>query len=84
MINVVKCVLFEYRTLFMKMALDAPTIASAKSNLRLLTNVKSLLGFNAIITLLEVVHSLIKFSQLRDVFVGDFIVTMKICERDVL
>ncbi len=83
MINVVKCVLFEYRTLFMKMALDALTIASAKSNLCLLTNVKSLLGFNAIITLLEVVHSLIKFSQLRDVFVGDFIATMKICERDV-
>jgi hypothetical protein len=53
----------------MKMALDAPIIASTKSNLCLLTNVKTLLGLNVIMPLLEIVYSLIKFSQLRDVFV---------------
>jgi hypothetical protein len=61
----------------MKMALDAPTIASTNSTLCLLTNVKTLLGLNVIMPLLEANHSLIKFSQLRDVFVGAFIAVRK-------
>jgi len=83
MISPVKCVLFEYHTSFMKMALNAPTIVFTKSNLCLLTNVKTLLGLNVIMPLLEAIHSLIKFSQLCDVFVCVFIVVMKICEGDV-
>ncbi len=79
MINIVKCVLFEYCIFFMKMALDAPTIHSTKSNLYLLTNVETLLSFNTMMALLEV----IKFAQLRDVFVCDFIIPVKICERDM-
>jgi len=79
MINIVKCVLFEYFIFFMKMALDAPTIHSTKSNLYLLTNVETLLNFNTMMPLLEV----IKFAQLRDVFVSDFIILVKICERDM-
>ncbi len=42
--------------------------------------IETLLGLNAIMPLLEVVHSLIKFVQLHDVFVCDFIVVNKICE----
>jgi hypothetical protein len=42
--------------------------------------VETLLGLNAIMSFLEVVHSLIKFVQLHDVFVCDFIVVNKICE----
>jgi hypothetical protein len=71
-------VLFEYHTFLMKMALDAPTITSTKSNLCLLTNVKTLLGLNVIMPLLEVVYSWIKFSQLHDVFVRAFIVVMNL------
>jgi hypothetical protein len=67
----------------MKMALDATTITFAKSNLCLLTNVEMLLGLNVIMALLEAMHSLIKFAQLRDVFVCDFIAIVKICEGDV-
>ncbi len=77
MISHVKHVLFEYRTFLMKMALDAPTIASTESTLCLLTDVKTLLGLNVIMPLLEVVHSLIKFSQLHDVFMCAFITIMK-------
>ncbi len=73
MISHVKRVLFEYRTFFMKIALDAPTIVSTKSTLCLLTNAKTLLGLNVVMPLLEAIHSLIKFSQLRDVFVCDLI-----------
>ncbi len=49
-----------------------------KSIFYLLTNVETLLGLNAMMSLLEVVHSSIKFAQLMDVFVCDFIVAMKI------
>jgi hypothetical protein len=52
---------------------------SGQFNLFLFTNVETLLGLNAMMPLLEVVHSLIKFAQLRDVFVCDFISIVKIC-----
>jgi hypothetical protein len=48
MINFVKCVLSVYCTLFMKMALDAPTIPSTKSTLSMLIDVKALLGLNVV------------------------------------
>jgi hypothetical protein len=40
-------------------------------------------GLNAIMPLMEVVHSLIKFAQLCDIFVCDFIKAIKIHEGDV-
>ncbi len=83
MISLVKHVLSKYCTLLMRITLYAPTIAFTKSNLCLLTHVKMFLRLNVIMPILEVVHSLIKFSQLRDVFVCDFITTMKICELGV-
>ncbi len=52
MISLVKHVLFEYHTLLIKMALDAPIITFTKSNLCFLTNVKTLLGLNTILPLL--------------------------------
>ncbi len=44
--------MFEYHTLLIKMAINTPTIAFAKCNLCLLTNVKTLLGLNTIMPLL--------------------------------
>ncbi len=44
--NPIKCVLSMYYNLLMKMALDAPTIPFAKSNLFLLIDVETLLGLN--------------------------------------
>jgi hypothetical protein len=75
-------VLSKYHTLFMKMALDA-TITFAKSNLCLLTNVEMLLRLNVVMPLLEAMHYLIKFAQLRYMFVCDFIAIIKIWEGDV-
>jgi hypothetical protein len=82
----VKHVLFEYHILLillMKMTLDMPTIASTKSNLCLLIDVEMLLRLNVVMPLSEAMHSLIKFAQLQDVFVCDFIATVKICNGDV-
>ncbi len=83
MISFVKHVLFKYHIFFMKMTLEAPIITVAKSNLCVFTNVESLLGLNAIMLLLEVVHSFIKFTQPCDMFVCDFIIVVKICEGTV-
>jgi hypothetical protein len=83
MISTIKRVLSEYPTITMKITLDTPTIAFVQSNLCLLTNVKMLLGLNAIMPLLEAIHFLIKFAQLCDMFVCDFITTVKICEKVV-
>ncbi len=58
-------------------------ITSAKSNLCLLIDVEMLLGLNVIMPLLEAVFFFIKFAQLRDVFMCDFIVVVKIYDGDV-
>jgi hypothetical protein len=67
----------------MKMALNTSIIPSTKSNLSLLTNVETLMGLNVVMLMLNGVHSLIKFTQLKDIFVYDFIVIMKICRECV-
>jgi len=41
------------------------------------------LGLNAIMLVLEIIHFLIKFSRLCDMFVCDFIAIVKICESVV-
>jgi hypothetical protein len=78
-----KHVLYKYCTFLMKMPVDVTTITFAKSNLCLLTDVEMLLKLNVVMPLLEVVHSLIRFTKLRDVFVCDFIAMVKICDGDV-
>jgi hypothetical protein len=83
MISLVKCVLSKYHTLLIKMALDAPTTPSIKSNLFLLIDVETMFNLIVMMPMLKAVHSLIKFTQLKDVFFYNFITTIKIGERDV-
>jgi hypothetical protein len=66
----------------MKMALDAATIPLVQSNLSLFTNVETLLRLNVVMPLLEAIHSLIKFAQLKDAFVISK-QQRKIYEKDV-
>ncbi len=58
MISLVKCGLFKYCILLMKMALDALIVPFAKYNLFLLTNVGTLLGLNTMMPMLEAIHSM--------------------------
>ncbi len=60
MVRPIKHVLSEYCTFLMKTIMDAPTIALVQFNLCLLTDVKRLLGLNAIMPLLEAIHFLIE------------------------
>ncbi len=49
--NLVKCVLIEYHTIFMKIALDAPIMPSIKFFFFLLIDVETLLGLDVVIPL---------------------------------
>ncbi len=60
----------EYRTLLIKMAFN-------------LVDVEVILGLRCDFPLLEAMHKIIKFSQLQDECVCDFIVVMKIYQNDV-
>jgi uncharacterized membrane protein len=51
MLSFVQCVMAEYKTLLVKMALDAPTNDKAKKNFDLLCDVQILLGLVAILLL---------------------------------
>ncbi len=63
MISFVKHVLIKYYIFFfVKMTLDAPTIPSIKSIFSLLIDVESLSGLNVMMSMLEAIHSLIKFA----------------------
>lgn len=84
MINLIKYLLFEYCILLMKTTLNVPTIlAFTKFNFCLLIDVEALLGLNAIMPFLEAIHSLIKYAQLCDVLVCNFIAIVKVCEREI-
>jgi uncharacterized membrane protein len=57
----VRHVMVEYKTLLIKVTLDAPINDKAKTNFDLLCDVQILLGLVAISLLLQLVHNLIKF-----------------------
>jgi hypothetical protein len=86
-----KRVLGEYKTLIVKMYEDAvvkqpemtvkQTAAreSARSNYDLLCDVGTLLALSCILPLLESVNSLMKFSHSNHVFMSDYVAAVKIC-----
>jgi hypothetical protein len=51
-----------------------------KLNLKLLCEIVILLSFAYFLPLLEIVHVLIKFLQYKDVFVCNYIATIKMCQ----
>ncbi len=70
----------------MKMALDSPTNTLVGSNLKLFCDVEIMLSLVCLVCLvpmLKIVDALVKFAQLHDIFVCDFMVVMKICQDDM-
>jgi hypothetical protein len=65
------------------MALDSPTNQQAKLNNENLCDLQVLLGLGCILPLLESIHALIKFTQIRDVYVCDLMVAIMVCQCDI-
>jgi len=52
-------------------------------NLSLFCDLELILGLHAILPFLDFVHTLIKLTQSHDVFICDFVNTVKVCQLDL-
>ena len=79
----------EYKTLLVKMGVDMSPSAGHKANARavanfdLLSDVQTLLSLACFISMLNVVHCLIKLNQARDIFICDFMQSIKVCQNEL-
>ena len=55
----------------------------AKYNCDFLCDVATLLALPCVLSLLECMNELMKFAQSKDVFISDYILTVKICQVDL-
>ncbi len=71
----------KYNTLIMKMSNDNVSAAQARSNLDLICDLHMLLSLSYLLPLLEAMNVLIKFAQGKNVFIYDFVATVKIFQE---
>ncbi len=60
-----------------------PPMTKPKQILSFFMMCRFLLKLASILSLLQAVYNLIKFNQLRDVFVYDFVATTKVCQGEI-
>ncbi len=83
MLSLAKKMMVEYKTMLVKMALDSLTNQQAQLNHENLCDLQVLLGFACILPLLESIHALIKCTQMKNVYVCDLVVVIKLCQGDI-
>jgi hypothetical protein len=83
MLELLKWVMVEYKTLIVNMSQDNVLIVQARFNLDLFCDLHMLLGLFCLLPLLEAVNFLIKYVQRRDVFIYDFVAIIKICQTNL-
>ena len=86
MLSPLKRVLWEYRTLLVKMYSDhlvKPTIPTTRVNYEFMNDIKYLLTLAAVLPPLEVVKALVVFVQSPSVYVCDFTRVLNLCILDV-
>ncbi len=79
MFNPSKRVMSMYIPLLAKIAENGPFILIAKINYELLCDVNLLIFLACLLPMLETIHGLMKFAQKWDIFVCDYVVTIKNC-----
>jgi hypothetical protein len=65
------------------MHVDSSFLATAKANLNLLCEIEFLLGLACILSMLEALNYLLKFSQQTTYFVCDMVAVVKLCQADL-
>jgi hypothetical protein len=80
MLNLAKRALSMYIPLVANMAKDSSSLMATQVNFELLCDVNLLISLSYLMPMLETIHALIKFTHKRDVFVCDYVVTIKICQ----
>jgi hypothetical protein len=78
MLEPLKCFLAKYKMLIVKMSQDNISVGQTRLNLNLFYDLDTLLSY--LLPLLEAVNALINFAQgQRDVFIYNFVASVKIC-----
>jgi len=77
MFSPLKQLLGEYKSLVVKMYIDAPKNKTIQKNLDFLCDLELVLGPPCILPMLEAVHTLIKYAQRWDVFICEFLDVMR-------
>jgi hypothetical protein len=80
MLSLAKRVMSMYMPLVAKMVEDNPFLMVAMDYFELLCDVNLLVFLSCLLPMLEIIHPLIKFVQKWDVFVCDYVATIKICQ----
>jgi len=73
MFNPAKQVMSMYMPLLAKMAENGPSLLTTKVNYELLCDVNLLIFLACLLTMLETIHGLMKFSQKWDIFACDYV-----------
>ncbi len=68
-----------YIPLLAKMAENGPSFFITKVNYELLCGVNLFIFLACLLPMLEKIHGLMKFAQKWDIFVCDYVATIKIC-----
>lgn len=76
-------VMNEYCTLVIKMVMDFVINNFAKVNFELLRDIEDLYGLALLVPLLKEVNNLMKLAQVRDVFVVEYLVEIKLCQTNL-
>jgi hypothetical protein len=79
MLFFVKRILEEYKTFVVKMNNGLHAIEVTRINFEFLCDVEVIMGFIYIMPMLEVLHGFIKFTRSCDIFVCDFVISIKMC-----
>jgi hypothetical protein len=83
MLNPLKCVMAEYKSLIMKMHSNQDKNKYVCDNLELLCDLELILSLPCVMLILEVVHSFIKYAQCQDVFILDFLDAVNFVEAEL-
>jgi hypothetical protein len=78
MFNPTKWVMSMYMPLVAKMAKDGPFIVITKIDFELFCDVNLLISLSRLLPMLQIIHVLIRSTHKKDVFVCDYVATIKI------
>jgi hypothetical protein len=84
MLELLKSVLVQYKTLIVKMSQDNHIIVQAKLKFDILCDIRTLLTLFCLLPLLAFVNALIKLLQGKDVFNSYFVTSVKVFHVDFL
>ncbi len=73
----------KYKTLIAKMVVDNDFVESIKAHLLNLCDINIIPNLPCILPMLDYVNGLMKFVQNRDVFMCDYITTLKHCQEEL-